>query len=61
MPITDTGAFAPLRFQFAFAMGVRKGDVALKERLNGVIAREQGPIRALLASYGVPTIEPPVR
>ena len=56
-PITDTEAFRPLRFQFDIAMGVRKGDHALKARLDDIIARKQPEIRALLASYDVPVAQ----
>ena len=55
-PITDTRRFAPLQFQFAIAMGVRKGDTALRDRLDAVIAREQPAIRNILRSYGVPMV-----
>ena len=57
VPITDTEDFAPLRFQFDIAMGVRKGDHALKARLDDIIARKQPEIRALLESYGVPLVQ----
>jgi mxaJ protein len=57
VPITDTEGFAPLRFQFDIAIGVRKGDDALKSRLDDVIARKQAEIGALLESYGVPLIQ----
>jgi mxaJ protein len=57
VPITDTEDFAPLRFQFDIAMGVRKGDHALKVRLDDIIMRKQPEIRALLASYGVPAMQ----
>jgi mxaJ protein len=53
-PIEDNDEFAPLMFTFDIAMGVRKGDSALRERLDAVIAREQPAIAALLRSYGVP-------
>jgi mxaJ protein len=56
-PITETEDFAPLRFQFDIAMGVRKGDHALKARLDDLIARKQPEIRALLESYGVPLVQ----
>lgn len=56
VPITDTRLFAPLRFQFAISMGVRKGDRVLLEQLNQIIARKGPEIRALLASYGVPQV-----
>jgi len=55
-PMTGTRRFAPLQFQFAIAMGVRKGDTALRDKLNVVIAREQPAIRNILHSYGVPMV-----
>jgi mxaJ protein len=57
VPIIDTEDFAPLRFQFDIAMGVRKGDHELKARLDDIIARKQPEIRALLESYGVPLVQ----
>ncbi len=55
-PISDSGDFAPLRFQFDIAIGVRKGNNALKTRLNGALERSKGDIDALLTSYGVPLV-----
>lgn len=55
-PMTGTQRFAPLQFQFAIAMGVRKGDNALRDKLNAVIVREQPAIRNILRSYGVPMV-----
>jgi quinoprotein dehydrogenase-associated probable ABC transporter substrate-binding protein len=56
VPIADTGAFAPLAFQYDIAMGVRKKDAALKAQLDQILARNQTAIVALLASYGVPLV-----
>ena len=56
VPITDTAAFAPLRFEFGMAMGVRKGDRALLEELNGIIERRREDVDALLDAYGVPRV-----
>jgi mxaJ protein len=56
-PITHTGRFAPLAFRFAIAMGVHKGNVALRDRLNAAITRERGTIRNILTAYGVPLVE----
>ncbi len=56
VPITGTEAFAPLLFQFDIAIGVRKQDKALKDRLDEILARDAGAIRALLVSYGVPLV-----
>jgi quinoprotein dehydrogenase-associated probable ABC transporter substrate-binding protein len=56
-PIEDDGQFAPLKFRFAVAMGVRKGDHGLREQLDAVIDRKRPEIRELLASYGVPLVD----
>ena len=55
-PITDTQSFAPLAFQFAIAVGVRKEDTALRARLDHSLAHEHNTIRTLLQSYGVPLV-----
>ena len=57
VPIEDTESFTPLQFRYAIAMGVRKGDHALKAALNSAIARHPADIRNLLLSYGVPLVE----
>src|SRR3954470_17439995 len=51
--IDDGEHFAPLRFQFDIAMGVRKGDHALRDKLNAVITESKPEIGALLRDYGV--------
>jgi quinoprotein dehydrogenase-associated probable ABC transporter substrate-binding protein len=58
-PIEDDGKFAPLKFRFAIAMGVRHGDHALRDRLNEIIARKGSEIRKVLSSYGVPLVDEP--
>jgi mxaJ protein len=60
-PITDTNGFGPLVFQYAMAMGVRKGDEARKAQLNAVIAHRISEIRNLLRRYGIPLMETPAR
>lgn len=57
VPITDTEAYRPLAFQFPIAMGVRKGDAALKEQLDQVITDRKDDIHVLLTRYGVPLVE----
>jgi quinoprotein dehydrogenase-associated probable ABC transporter substrate-binding protein len=57
-PITADARFAPQQFQFDIAMGVRKGDHELRDRLNDFIAQHSAEITALLRSYGVPLVEP---
>jgi len=41
-------------------MGVRRGDHALREKLDRVIAESRPEIDALLRSYGVPLVSKPV-
>jgi hypothetical protein len=60
VPIRDTASFAPLVFQYPIAMGVRKGNDALRVRLDGFIAQNGAAIRALLHHYGVPVFQPSV-
>jgi mxaJ protein len=43
-------------FDFAIAMGVRRGDEALREALNGFIGRRRADIARILADYAVPRI-----
>jgi mxaJ protein len=44
-------------FAFAIAMGVRRGDKALLERLDDFIARRQPDLDRILAEYGVPRLQ----
>jgi quinoprotein dehydrogenase-associated probable ABC transporter substrate-binding protein len=48
-----------LPFVFPIAMGVKKGDVALRHELDEIIERCRGEIEAILDHYGVPRVEPP--
>jgi mxaJ protein len=43
-------------FSFAIAMGVRRGDRALRDRIDDFIARRQADIDRILADYGVPRV-----
>jgi mxaJ protein len=56
-PIVAGERFAPQQFQFEIAMGVRKEDHALRDRLNDFIAQHGVEIAALLQSYGIPLVE----
>ncbi|MCQ0986072.1 substrate-binding domain-containing protein [Jiella marina] len=53
-PVTGTESYLPLVFQFLVAMGVRKGDVELRDKLDRAIADRQEDIDAILAEYAVP-------
>jgi mxaJ protein len=44
---------------FDISMGVRKNNAALRDRLDKALATHAGEIRALLASYGTPLVQPP--
>jgi mxaJ protein len=57
VPITDTAAFEPLRFEFAIAMGVRTGEHAFRDELNGILERRREDIHRVLDAYGVPRVE----
>jgi quinoprotein dehydrogenase-associated probable ABC transporter substrate-binding protein len=44
----------PLAFAFDIAMGVRKGDAALRDALDAALARRRGDIARILDTYGIP-------
>lgn len=56
-PMTGTAQFKPLIFQYAIAMGVRRTDLPLRDKLNTVIAHEEPQIRNILRAYGVPLVD----
>jgi mxaJ protein len=56
-PIADTEDFAPLRFQYDIAVGVRKADAPLRTAIDNVIARDRDEITRLLRDYGVPLLD----
>jgi mxaJ protein len=45
-----------LPFVFDISMGVRRGDNALRDQLNAIIARRRGEIDRILTHYGVPRV-----
>ena len=59
-PVQDGERFAPQQFQFAIAMGVRKGNHALRDRLNAFIDAHRSEIASLLRSFDVPLVETPI-
>ena len=46
-----------LPLAFDIAMGVRRGDRALRDTLNAILTRRRPSIDSLLAMYGVPVVE----
>ncbi len=45
---------AGMPFEFAIAMGVRRGNIALRDELDAILARRRADIDAILAAYHVP-------
>jgi len=43
-------------FEYAIAMGVRKGDTALRDRLDELLVRRKADIDAILDDYAVPRV-----
>ncbi|MGZ4954414.1 MAG: quinoprotein dehydrogenase-associated putative ABC transporter substrate-binding protein [Methylobacter sp.] len=48
-----------MKFDFAMAIGVRKGDKARKETLNKLIAAKADEIRSIMTSYHIPLLPLP--
>jgi hypothetical protein len=46
-------------FEFAISMGVARGNRALRDELDGVLARHAAEIDAILAAYHVPRTDRP--
>jgi mxaJ protein len=44
------------RFEFSIAMGVKRGDAALRDKLNEVLRGRASDIDMILAEYGVPRL-----
>jgi mxaJ protein len=59
-PVTQTRSLTPASIPFAFdiAMGVRRGDREMKDRLDRFIEHHHLDIDALLSRYGVPLSHP---
>ena len=45
-----------LPFTFAISMGVRKGNVVLRDELEKILADRESDMRAILDDYGVPQL-----
>jgi mxaJ protein len=56
-PIPPDPAMPSIPFAFDIAMGVRRGDIALKQSIDSVITRHRREIDAVLAKYGVPRVD----
>jgi mxaJ protein len=49
----------PLSFTFEIAMGVRKGDRALRDEIDAALSRRRDDVVRILDAYGVPRIPAP--
>jgi mxaJ protein len=56
-PVTPEVDPPGIPFTFAISMGVRKGNTALRDELEGMLTRQRATIRAILDEYGVPQLE----
>jgi mxaJ protein len=43
-------------FEYSIAMGVRKGDAVLRDRLDALLVRRKADIDAILDAYFVPRV-----
>ena len=59
VPVSPEVDVPYLPFVFDIAMGVRRGDTALRDTLDAIIARRQHDIDRILADYGVPRADTP--
>jgi quinoprotein dehydrogenase-associated probable ABC transporter substrate-binding protein len=57
-PAPAPAGFA-MPFEYSIAMGVRKSDRALRDRLDEILARRKADIDAILADYAVPRTDVP--
>jgi quinoprotein dehydrogenase-associated probable ABC transporter substrate-binding protein len=56
VPVSSSTDLPYLPFVFDMSMGVRRGDTALKEQMEGIVDRRRGDIQKILEAYGVPLI-----
>jgi mxaJ protein len=54
-----TPSVAPWPMTFAIAMGMKKGNVQLRDRINDILRRKHAAIEAILHSYRVPLVSDP--
>lgn len=59
VPVSPEVDVPYLPFVFDIAMGVRRGETALRDSLDAVIMRRQREIDRILADYGVPRADTP--
>ena len=57
-PVVPSPDLRLVPFAYDIAMGVRRGDRALRARLDSIIARRRPAIDSILAAFGVPRVAP---
>ena len=58
VPLPPEQASATLPFAFDIAVGVRRGEEALRDEVDAVLVRRRAEIERLLDDYGVPRVAP---
>jgi mxaJ protein len=56
VPVSSSTDLPFLPFVYDMSMGVRRGEDALKDRLEGILDRRRGDIQSLLERYGIPLV-----
>jgi len=56
VPVSSSTDLPFLPFIYDISMGVRRGEDALKERLEGILNRRRGDIQRILEAYGIPLV-----
>ncbi len=56
-PVGGDRLYPSLPFQYEIAMGVRRGNTALKDTLNRELVRRHAEIEQILRAYGVPQLD----
>jgi len=59
LPARAPDDLAAMPFEYGIAMGVRRGNAALRDRLDAVLVRRRHEIDAILAAYHVPRTDRP--
>ena len=58
-PAHAPAGLAPMPFEFSIAVGVKRGEKALRDAIDGVLDKRRADIDALLAEYRVPRADRP--
>jgi quinoprotein dehydrogenase-associated probable ABC transporter substrate-binding protein len=61
VPVASDPEHPNLPFSFDIAIGVRKGDTVLKQRLDSELVRRHAEIEQILRSYGIPQVSLPAQ